>query len=196
MRAAAEHDLILDIQSRECGRRLGPGDGRGQLGGQASYAGVGQPHEPRPEKRRGPEIRRRLRQKSQQRDRVLNLGRVEEAEPLVDVGRNAATLERRLELAMAFPRSEQDADVGGLGRTPDAGLPIPNRRGRQQPDDLLGGRFGCLAYGLGGNEPERDVLVGYAVSRVQAEGVDRRFRRIAVRVFRRSFREIDPARRT
>ena len=88
---------------------------------------------------------------------------VEEAEALVDVRRDAATLERRLELAMALARPEQDADVRRPGRTPDAGLAIADRRpttaagrSRRRP------RSAAARTVSRGDESERDVVVGRA----------------------------------
>ena len=69
---------------------------------------------------------------------------VEEAETFVDVGRHAAPLERRLELAMAVARSEQNGDVRRLGRPADAGRAIAHRRVGEQADDLVRDRSaGC-----------------------------------------------------
>ena len=51
---------------------------------------------------------------------------------------HAAPFERGLELAVAVARTEQDGDVRGAGFAADAGRPVPDRRARQQPDDLVG----------------------------------------------------------
>ena len=89
---------------------------------------VRQPHDARPQERRGAQIRRGIGQIAQQRHRVLDFVGVEEAQPLVDVGRHAAPLERLLELAVAVARAEQDRDVGRPRGARDAGRPIAHGR--------------------------------------------------------------------
>ena len=99
---------------------------------------VGERDEPRSGKGRGAQVRRRRRQEADQRDQVLDLVGVEEAEALVDVGRDAARLERPLELAVRVARAEQDRDVAGRRRGAAAGVAIADRARRQQPRDLGG----------------------------------------------------------
>ena len=61
--------------------------------------------------RRCSQIGRRIGQVSQQGQHVLDLVRVEEPQPFVDIRRDAALLERLLELAMALARAKQNRDV-------------------------------------------------------------------------------------
>ena len=64
-------------------------------GASARQRRVRQAHESRPEESRGAQIRRGICQKPDERGEILDLVGVEEAEPLVDVGRDAVRLERR-----------------------------------------------------------------------------------------------------
>ena len=81
----------------------------------------------------------RRRERPEQRGEVLDLVGLEEAEPLVDVGRDATRLERALELAMRVAGAEQDGDVAGLDVARHAGLAVAHGRpGRDQPHDLVG----------------------------------------------------------
>ena len=89
---------------------------------------VRQAHDPRAQQRRGAQVRQRIGEIAQQRDGVLDFVGVEEAESFVDVGRDAAALERRLELAMAVARAKQDSDVRRPRRARDAGRAIAHGR--------------------------------------------------------------------
>ena len=66
------------------------------------------------------QIGERVGQIPEQGQHVLDFVRVEESESLVDVRRQATTLEGCFELAMAFARAKEDRDVARFYRTPHA----------------------------------------------------------------------------
>ena len=90
----------------------------------AGHGAIGQPDHPGPQVGGRPRIGGRFREIAEHGHRVLNLIRVEETETLCTVGRHGATLEGRLEFAVALPGSKQDGNVGRLRRPPDAGRPV------------------------------------------------------------------------
>ena len=119
---------------------------------------VREPDEARPEKRRCAQIRGGIGQVAQHGYGILDLVGLEEAEPLVDVGRHTAAFERSLELPVALAGTEQDGDVRRLCRANDAGPLVPNGRSIQQAHDFVG-------HGLGGetnrgpdDQAERNVV--------------------------------------
>ena len=100
--------------------------------------------------------------------------------PVVHVGRDAARLERLLELAVARARSEEDGDVRGPDGPADAALPVPHLRARRQPRNLGGDRIRASAHVGGGDDAERGVAgsigspgssIGNASRSPYAEGV-------------------------
>ena len=144
--------------------------------------GVRQPDHPRPQQRRGPQIRQRIGEVAQQRHRVLDFVGVEETESFVDVGRDAAAIERRLEIAMAVARAEQDRDVGRPRLARDAGHTIADHRAGQQPHDLVGYRIGRGLNGVADDEADGIIKVrlkpdttgiATASSVVRSESVER-----------------------
>ena len=129
------------------------------------------------------------RQISQQRHRVLNLVGVEKTQTLVDVGRHAAPLERRLEFAMALARPEQDArcpPAAPSRRTPVVSI-AHRRAGRAAGRSRRPTRLGRRRDVLGGDEFPSGLAVG-PTAQARSE------RPAAAGLLRRP--EIDRARRT
>src|SRR4030095_8943219 len=80
----------------------------------------------------------------------LDLVGIKEPQPFVDIGGNAALLERLLELAVTGARSKQDGDVPGARPPRHTGLTISHAFLAQDPDDFLGdGRGRALGILLG-----------------------------------------------
>ena len=121
---------ILGVEARRTRRRLRPASAAAIPRRKALQARVGQADEPRPQERRGAQVRRRLGQESQQRDDVLDLVGVEEAEPLVDVGRD-----RRASSAcsnsrwLSRDRNRMAMSAGRIGPV-QPGLPVAHLRAR------------------------------------------------------------------
>ncbi len=112
-----------------------------------------------------------------ERDHVLHLVGVEEAEALVDVERHARMLQLALVLAVTVARAEQDGDVARRHRARHAGLAIAHRLAlAQQPRHFGGDRAGA-AGGVGGDDqahrpaPRVQSLHREPVQLVVAEGV-------------------------
>ena len=95
----AQRVLGAGKRSERCGAgRLAKG--RGQPTSQGLETVVGHREEPRAEHGRGSPVGERLREVPEQGHQVLRLVRVEEPEPLVHVGGQAAAFERLLEFAV------------------------------------------------------------------------------------------------
>ena len=146
-----EHPAILfgQLPRPACGERAGVrgragGDSRcqhrRQLWPQLTQRSIRQPHEPRSQERRRAQIRFRRGEIAHQRRQILDLVGVEEAQSLVDVGRQPARFERLLELAMRIARAEQDRDVARPRLARDAGIAIAHDAFREQPRDLVSHR--------------------------------------------------------
>ncbi len=135
-------------------------DRGGEVRRERRHRGVGQPDQTRPQIGGGTQIRRRLREVTENRDGVLNLVGLEEAQTLVDVGLDDAPLERGLELSMAIARAEQDGNVRRPCGPADARRSIANGRAADQAHDLVGHCFGGKAHGAADQQAERGLVDG------------------------------------
>ena len=70
-----------------------------------------------------------------------------------------AAIQRRLEIAMAIARSEQNRDVRRPDLSRRAGCAIADGAARQQPHDFIRDRVGRVLHGVGGHELHRIVGV-------------------------------------
>ena len=103
-----------------------------------------------------------------QRQHILDLVGIKESKALVDVRRNVVPCERRLELPMALPRSEEDGDVAGpygagkpVSRSRTV-APVSSRRAISRRGDL-----GAL-LGVGAEHHAERAILGGLCRRIRS----------------------------
>ena len=108
-------------------------------GPSAASAAIRHPDESRSQERRGAQIRRGIREKAHQRRHILDLVRVEEAEALVDVGRDAARARARCSNSRWLVRDRNRIAMSpGVRGARHAGLAVAHVSSRRIRCDLGG----------------------------------------------------------
>ncbi len=149
-----ENSTIFLIERAQGRRRRRAGNGGGDSGRETCEARVGESNETGSDERRGTQIGVRVREIANQRGHVLDFIGVEEAQSLVNVGRDATLLECLLEFPMARARSEEDGDVARSGGARHTRLAITDRFLADDSCDLVRHRGRTVFRVLSGGEPE------------------------------------------
>src|SRR5206468_11416493 len=100
----------------------------GKVRGEAAHRFIRHAKKARSQQRGGAEVREGIGEVPEKRKHVLDFVRVEKSKALVDVGTDAAALERVFEFAVRVTGAEQDGDVRGRHRPPDARALAANDR--------------------------------------------------------------------
>ena len=137
------------------GGQVGANEGRRQRAGERQQSRVRDAHEARAQQRGHAELRRRVREKPDERAHILDLVGVEEAHPLVDVRRDPPAPERVLELPVALARAEQNGHVLRPDGAGTGTALLPHLAVAEQRRDLGGDRGSARLEVLRGDDAER-----------------------------------------